>query len=120
MQRSVVEFVGKTCLLMRTAEILGQILKNYYGSLERPVKATLLRQVFDGPLRVVRALLGKVMCDPESFVKWLESALEEQWSGLSSQEKRKAAKKSQLRSVRHVVHGHGYPDCTVRQYRQAE
>lgn len=52
--REQVEFVGKIYLLMKTAEILGQILKNYYGSLERPIKAALLREVFDGPLRLFR------------------------------------------------------------------
>lgn len=91
--RKQVEFVGKIYLLMKTTEILGQILKNYYGSLERPIKAALLHEVFDAPLRFLRAFFAEVTGDPESFVKELEGILEERLPKLSSAKKRQAAKK---------------------------
>lgn len=91
--REQVEFVGKIYLLMKTAEILGQILKNYYGSLERPVKAALLHEVFDGPLRVLKTFVAEITREPESFVKELEGILEERQPQLSLAKKRQAAKK---------------------------
>ena len=49
--REGLEFVDRLYLVIRTAENLGQILKNYYGSLERPVKIELMKEIFDGLLR---------------------------------------------------------------------
>jgi hypothetical protein len=77
---------------LKTAEILGRILKNYYGSLERPIKAALLHEVFDGPLRFLRALF--VTGNPEALVRELEGILEERLPKLSSERKRQAARKA--------------------------
>jgi hypothetical protein len=56
----VLDFVSKWNLLHKTAEILGLILKNYYGSLEREQKHAMIREVFDGPLRALRIWLETV------------------------------------------------------------
>ena len=90
--REQVDIFGKINLLMKTAEILGQILKNYYGSLERPVKAELLREVLDGPLRFTRALLEEITQDPESLVIEMESILEKKQPNLAQAKKKEAAR----------------------------
>lgn len=87
------ELLERVYLLIRTAEILGQILKNYYGSLERPVKAELLREVFDGPLRMLRGLIDEIAGDPDSLVGEIESILESGHPKLKIEDKRDMARK---------------------------
>lgn len=53
-------FNSKWNLLHKTAEILGLILKNHYGSLERSQKKEMIEEVFDGPLRAFRLWLEVV------------------------------------------------------------
>lgn len=67
--------VAKFTLLFKTAEILGQILKNYYGSLEKPFKADLLREVFDGPLRALCLQLEAIGADMEEFVAYIDNVV---------------------------------------------
>lgn len=59
-------------LFIKTAEILGQIVKNYYGSLERTRKKELIREVFDAPLRFIHYLFDLIHSDPEAFVLEIE------------------------------------------------
>lgn len=56
----MLSFPSKWNLLHKTAEILGVILKNYYGSLERPQKQAMIREVFDGPLRALRLWMEEI------------------------------------------------------------
>jgi hypothetical protein len=86
-------FMEKAYLLLRTAEILGQILKNYYGSLERPVKAQLMSQVFDAPLRLLRAVLNEIASDPESFVDDVEAVVEQRRGRLKPEKKKELARR---------------------------
>lgn len=67
-------FTSKWNLLHKTAEILGVILKNNYGSLERPQKQEMIVEVFDGPLRAMRLWLEAVMNDMDDFVRELRLA----------------------------------------------
>lgn len=86
-------FIAKWNLLMKTAEILGQILKNYYGSLEKAQKVAYLAHVFDGPLRAIRGVFEGISGDIEGFISQMESVLD--WDGkkdLTVDERRKKAK----------------------------
>lgn len=62
-------FTAKWNLLHKTAEILGLILKNYYGSLERTQKQEMIKEVFDAPLRAMRLWLEEVASDMDGFVR---------------------------------------------------
>lgn len=74
---SALSFASKWNLLHKTAEILGLILTNYYGSLERPRKQEMIREVFDGPLRALRLWLEEVASDLPALVANLkQTALE--------------------------------------------
>jgi len=66
-------FNSKWNLLHKTAEILGLILKNYYGSLERNQKQEMIREVFDAPLRALRLWLDEVSIDLEGLVSEIKS-----------------------------------------------
>lgn len=80
-------------LLFKTAEILGQIIKNYYGSLEREIKEEKLDQVMEAPLRVLRRFFELVGNDPDGFVKGIEDAfLRERAKDLTPSELRDAAR----------------------------
>lgn len=68
----LLSFASKWNLLHKTAEILGLILKNYYGSLERPQKQEMIREVFDGPLRALRIWLDEVAANLPDFVAELK------------------------------------------------
>jgi hypothetical protein len=65
----------KLNLLFKTAEILAQIIKNYYGSLERRVKEENLDQVIEAPLRVLRRFLELVGNDQDGFVEFIEKEI---------------------------------------------
>lgn len=70
---SMLSFTAKWNLLHKTAEILGLILTNYYGSLERPRKHEMIREVFNGPLRALRLWLEEVAADLPSLVNELKA-----------------------------------------------
>lgn len=69
------EFFAKATLLLKTSEIAGQILKNYYGSLAKPLKAELLAEVFNGPLRLLRLNLEEIAVDMDGFVAYISNLL---------------------------------------------
>ena len=75
-------------LFIKTAEILGQIVKNYYGSLERTTKKELIKEVFDAPLRFLHYLFELIHNDPEAFVSELEKIMVLKNPGLESLNKR--------------------------------
>lgn len=68
----LLSFAAKWNLLHKTAEILGLILKNNYGSLERPQKEEMIRVIFDGPLRALRIWLDEVSSDLPGFLTELK------------------------------------------------
>ncbi len=68
----LLSFSAKWNLLHKTAEILGLILKNYYGSLERAQKQEMIREVFDGPLRALRIWLDEIAENLSTFVAELK------------------------------------------------
>ena len=86
-------FVSKMNLLLRTAEILGQILKNYYGSLERDVKNDLIDEIFNSPLRFLGSLLASITFDPLVFVKEIESAIVREHPDLDSDKREEMARR---------------------------
>jgi hypothetical protein len=63
------DYASQLNLLFKTCEILGQILKNRYGSLEKPFKQALMKELFDGPLRGVNFILNLVNEAPEALIE---------------------------------------------------
>lgn len=86
-------YLAKFTLLLKTAEILGQILKNYYGSLEKPFKAELLREVFDGPLRALRLSLEEIASDMDGFVSYIDGVVLKDEKNLDKEERGRLSRK---------------------------
>ena len=63
-------FVNDAYRIMKNSEILGQILRNKYGSLERRRILEIIETIADGGLRLVRSILGhqKEMNDLAHFI----------------------------------------------------
>ncbi|HJU99047.1 MAG TPA: metallophosphoesterase [Burkholderiaceae bacterium] len=87
------DFVAKFLLLFKTSEILGQVLKNYYGSLEKPFKNSLLKEVFDGPLRALGLQISEISKDLDGFVAYIENVAFKNEKNLNVDERKKLARK---------------------------
>ena len=86
-------YMAQWNLLMKTADILGQILKNYYGSLEKRDKNAYLSAVFNGPLRAMRGLFEDIAGDTDGLITHMESMLDENEKSAPREELRTELKK---------------------------
>ena len=89
----LLSLAAKWNLLNKTAEILGLILKNYYGSLERDQKQEMMREVFDGPLRALRLWLEEIGDNLGDFIKELKLQELADNEGLRPEEAEKRVKR---------------------------
>ena len=80
-------------LLFKTSEILGQILKGRYGSLGKEVKADLLKDLFDAPLRGVNFFLGLVNNVPDALLSEISKRIQSKVPSLDKEKSDQAAKK---------------------------
>lgn len=62
-------------LTFKTVSILGQIVRNYYGSIKNPDKERLITHIFDGPLRAMSGFFKYIHGSREGLVKDVEAAL---------------------------------------------
>jgi hypothetical protein len=67
---------AKLTSLIKTTEILGQVLKNQYSKITRKRKEELLNEVFSGPLRALRDFYGHLEAHPDALRIAVESALD--------------------------------------------
>jgi NAD(P)-dependent dehydrogenase (short-subunit alcohol dehydrogenase family) len=89
----LLSLASKWNLLNKTAEILGLILKNYYGSLERDQKQEMIREVFDGPLRALRLWLEEIGQSLGDFISELKLQELADNAGLKPEEAEKRVKR---------------------------
>lgn len=61
--------------LFRSSEVLGQILKNYYGSITRDKKRSYLVEAMNAPLRLLGFILSELLSDPEGLAHKIEKTL---------------------------------------------
>lgn len=85
-------FLRRINVLLRTGNIFGQILRDYYGSLERTSKEEMIRDLFDAPLRFVRGFLEAACRDPTGLVLETEDLLSNSAKALSPDQKRELAR----------------------------
>lgn len=83
-------YVAELMSLVKTMEILGQLLKNHYGQLESAPKESLVRAIFDGSLRGLRSVLQILAANAEGLVAEIESVIEKR--GLENDRIARAAK----------------------------
>lgn len=64
-------------MLFKTTEILGQILKNQYSAIRRPMKRALLQALFDGSLKSLSRFYGSLTASSEKMVARIKKAIED-------------------------------------------
>lgn len=60
-------------MLLKTTEILGQMLKNQYATIRKDTKIELIHDIFNGPLRALADFYQYLLSNPEVFYKDVES-----------------------------------------------
>jgi hypothetical protein len=91
--------------LFKTVEFLGQILKNYYGTLPNAEKVDLMREVYLGPLRALREFLEFIEEDREALIREVELAMEGKAKRLEGQDRERRAKETLFEFVGLVTFG---------------
>lgn len=67
--------VAQLVTLFKTVEILGQVLKNQYSSIERYRKTEVLEELFSGPLRALSGFYEFITKNPDLIVAEIDYAL---------------------------------------------
>lgn len=80
-------------LLFKTSEILGQILKNRYGSLSKEFKNELLKTLFDAPLRAINFFVDIVNNIPESLLSEISDRIQSKVPSVDKEKSHETAKK---------------------------
>ncbi|MFM0011516.1 metallophosphoesterase [Paraburkholderia sediminicola] len=78
--------VAQLNLLFKTSEILGQILKNRYGSLDKSFKRELVYELFSGPLRGINKFLSLVNQAPEALMEDVSAKLRDRLPKLTKED----------------------------------
>lgn len=85
--------VSVATLAFRASNLLGQIVKNNYGSLERPVKQEVIKEVFAAPLRMLRASIAHFTSDPETLLEEIQRSLRKSMPEVKEERLEKIAKR---------------------------
>lgn len=72
---SVANLLGQVNLVFKTIELLGQVLKNYYGSLRNEEKIALMQEIFRGPLRALADFFSFLAENKDALVFDVEADL---------------------------------------------
>lgn len=67
------DFIKQILSAFKSSELLSQLAKNYYGSLERVRKEELITEAIEAPLRSLEALVGFFRSDPEKLIEHVKS-----------------------------------------------
>ena len=90
---SELDFSSQINLLFKTCEILGQVLKNRYGSLEKTFKYELMKELFEGPLRGINFFLKVVNEHPEALLKEISARFVEKSPSMSAEDSDRLAQR---------------------------
>lgn len=74
-QEDNLSIMSQLTMLFKTNEILGQILKNQYATIERDKKKDLLKDLFNGPLRALKDFYDYLGNNKDILVSEIESAI---------------------------------------------
>lgn len=102
---SDLDFASQINLLFKTGEILGQILKNRYGSFDKVFKQELMTELFDGPLRGINFFFQVVNEDPTALIEDLSSRFIEKSPSMLKSDADKLAQRLIFSSVGSMADG---------------
>lgn len=92
-QASLAEIISDMNLTIKTSEILSNIVKNYYGSINKTRKKEYLSDIFDGSLRTLSALISGIIEQPETLVAEVEKNLRERFPNIKAEDLNSQARK---------------------------
>ncbi|CAB9492356.1 metallophosphoesterase [Alteromonas macleodii] len=72
-KEEIVDLIKQFGMTMKAVELLGQLSKNYYGSLPKELKTKLIKEAIEGPLRAIESIFVVVREHPEEAVKAVEA-----------------------------------------------
>ncbi|WP_419634238.1 metallophosphoesterase [Thiolapillus sp.] len=78
--------------LFKTIEILGQLLKSYYGSIKNERKREIISDVYSGPLRALRQFLTVLEQHREPLIKVIEEYISAKESNFDKIQRKKQAR----------------------------
>lgn len=85
--------IAKMTMLFKSAEILGQILKDQYPKILRSKKCELIQDLFNGPLRTLSYLYKFIGHEPDALVSEIEGAINKKGDVISDEDRKLLAKK---------------------------
>jgi hypothetical protein len=74
-QRDALSLFAQVTMLFKTVEILGQVLKNQYSTIQRVRKRELVDELFKGPLRALQDFYEFLAKNPDVLVAAIEESL---------------------------------------------
>jgi len=74
----ITEVAGAMTRLFRGMEILGQFLKNHYGTTRNPIKETLIKELLESSLRGLRGTTKHLVHNTGLLIEFFEEAISEQ------------------------------------------
>lgn len=80
-------------MLFKTTEILGQILKNQYSTIKRPVKRALLQALFDGSLKALSRFYGELDGSSDKLISRVKKAIEDSGKETDTSQRDKLARR---------------------------
>jgi hypothetical protein len=89
---SVIDPMRRLNAALKTLQILGQILKNFPGSLEGPTKTVIARSCYDIGLRTMSAIFRLIRDNQSGLVSLIAEAIRKYHPGLRHEEVEKRAK----------------------------
>ena len=85
--------LAQLVMLVKTTEILGQVLKNQYAKIPRVRKGELLEDLFNGPLRAIRHFYDYFESNPDAMAGEIEAALLRKGNVKDDEERKEIAKR---------------------------
>ena len=98
------KYMASIGVAMKTLQILGQLLKNYVGTMDKTTKNQLVNECVGIGLRTLGSVLDSFEPNKEFFIKTMTEIFQEEDAGLTLQ----AAKNKAVQSVFGMVHNNAY------------
>ncbi len=83
---------AQVIMVLKTVEILGQLLKNQFSTLKREKRVEILVHLFNGPLRALRGYFDFIEKDPDDIVSEIDAILRERVKITDGEKRQKIAK----------------------------
>lgn len=87
------DVLAQMALVFRVLEIVGQVLRNSYGSMKKTSKTELLHESFSAPLRTLSALLSDVVEDPAALAEMVAMWMKQDRPNASDDQRRVLSQK---------------------------